>query len=67
MDFKKGSFQGRNMSPHIKLQMESEFVNQALELSDDLLQFLQVKNQEEGAMGKPNEGKHENDDDLDEL
>lgn len=67
VDFKKGSFQGRSMTPLIKLPTESEFVSQALELSDDLLQFLQIKNQEEGAMGKANEGAHENDDDLDEL
>lgn len=67
LDFKKGSFQGRNMTPLIKLQTDSEYVSQALELSDDLLQFLQVKHQEEGAMGKPNESAHENDEDLDEL
>lgn len=64
---KRPSYQGRNMTPLIKLQTDSDFVNQALEVSDDLLQFLQVKSQEENAMGKPNEGAHENDDDLDEL
>ena len=51
----------------MKLQIDSEAVSQALELSDDLLQFMQVKNQTESGMGKPNEGGAENDDDLDEL
>lgn len=40
-EYKKGQFLGRSQTPSIKLQSES--ISTALEISDDLLQFLQVK------------------------
>ena len=44
-DFKKGAFMGRSLTPQIRIQQgDNENVSTALEISDDLLQFLQVKN-----------------------
>jgi hypothetical protein len=42
-DFKKGVFQGRSSTPQIKIQSHLDSVNAALEVSEDILQFLQVK------------------------
>ena len=33
---------GRNMSPQIKLQLDSDIVSSSFELTEDLLNFMQV-------------------------
>lgn len=60
-DCKKGIFMGRSQTPSIRIQ-NSDAVSTALEISDDLLEFLQV-----GANTDNNDGfKQENQDNLDE-
>lgn len=63
IDFKKGLFNGRYQSTLVKLQNDSDMVNQALEITDDLMSFLQVKIQQQqiGAL------KHDGNSDIDEL
>jgi hypothetical protein len=50
-DFKKGQFLGRTQTPIIKIQNQLDSVSSALEISDDLLQFLQVKSNNDQSTG----------------
>ena len=62
-DLKKGLFNNKNQSAQVKLQNDSDMVNQALEVTDDLMTFLQVKIQQQqiGAI------QHDGNSDIDEL
>lgn len=42
-DFKEGIFKGRSPAPQIKIQSHLDSVNAALEVSNEILEFLQVK------------------------